>query len=88
MFYLAGIGLAFKHESPDAARLGLGESAGSRLVGDNRDDLGRKTRFRAGIGQRHHIGAAARDEDDDALFGRVHDLILKTLRNYRPSVPL
>ncbi len=41
------------------------------LVGNNQRDLGRIGLILGGLDQRHHVGAAAGDQDGDALAGHA-----------------
>ena len=67
MFRLARIGPAFEDEGRNAETPCLFQPAGSCLVRDHAGDFRRKIRRLAGLYQRHHVGAAAGDENDDTF---------------------
>lgn len=82
MGVLAVVVLAQESARGDAKRLGFGEAAGIRLVGDDGDDLGREIRLGRCLCERQHVGAATRDEDDDPLLAR------RDFRRHRARLPL
>src|SRR5690606_6774970 len=67
VFRLAGIVLALEYACRNAERFGPGQPAGRWLIGNDTGNLGRPFRSLARLGEREHVGAAAGDEDDDAL---------------------
>ncbi len=70
--FLAGIGFAHKGEGRNALGRRLFETARIRPVGDDADDFGWIVFRLRGLHQRHHVGAAAGNEDDDAFARRTH----------------
>ncbi|MNZ69171.1 hypothetical protein D3C78_874630 [compost metagenome] len=83
MLRLAGISLAFEDQRRNTEIPCLFQPARRCLVRNHADDFRRKIHRLAGLGQRHHVGAAAGNENDDAFAagreGGAH---------HRPRVPL
>jgi hypothetical protein len=55
----------------DARRLGAPQALRGGLIGNHQHDLCRISGVLGGLDQRHHVGAAAGNQDGDAFAGHI-----------------
>ncbi|MNJ60095.1 hypothetical protein D3C77_558080 [compost metagenome] len=82
----AGVVLVVQRRSGNALSGGPLQAAGVRPAGDDGGDVGRPALVAAGFGQRLHVAAPPRNQDDKAALGKLCVRQDKESNNY-PHAP-